>query len=94
MDREPGRGRGLAEEAGQLDAADAHRPDLRDRDPPAIELPGEEVGGVAQAATRDQLTTRVGARARRQLDVWWAVAARGREWENGREGGATQGDSG
>ena len=51
MDREPGRRRRLADEAGQLDTAHAGRTDLADRDPAAGELLGEKVGRVADAAT-------------------------------------------
>ena len=69
MDGEPRRRGRLAEEPHQLDATYPDRADLGDRDAATIELLREEVGRVAQAAARDELTTGVASRARRQLDV-------------------------
>ena len=55
MNREPRRRCGLADEAGQLDAAHAGRSDLADRDAAPRELLGQEVGGVPDSAAGDQL---------------------------------------
>lgn len=51
VDRQPGRRGRLAEEARQLDAADARRSDLPRGDPAATELLGEKVSRVPDAAT-------------------------------------------
>ncbi|TMQ22463.1 MAG: hypothetical protein E6J91_01330 [Deltaproteobacteria bacterium] len=79
MDGEPRGRRGLAEESGELDAADAVGADLLDGDAAAGELGGEKIAGVAQAASGDELALRIRARAGRNADGRVGARARGGE---------------
>ncbi len=61
-------GRGPADEPGELDPAHAVRPDLIDHDPLLIELLGEEIGRIAEAAARYEGAAGVGSRAWRRAN--------------------------
>jgi hypothetical protein len=91
VDGQTGRRRGLADEPGELDAAHGIGADLLDIDAPAGELGGEEVAGVAQAATRDDLALGVGVGARRQADRRLGAGTPGGGQDSGDEPGS-QGD--
>src|SRR5262249_35067530 len=83
MDREPRCGRRRAHEACELHAAHAIRANLANCDPAALELLRDEVGGVAQAAARDELALGVFPSSGWELDVGLGERGRARDGETG-----------
>jgi hypothetical protein len=69
VDGQPGRGRGLGDEPGELGAAQARGADLRRCDATTREVLGDDVGRVSEAAAGDERSGRVLVRARRESDV-------------------------
>src|SRR6185436_7385918 len=77
VDRQPRRRGRLADEARELDAADAVGADLLHGDAAAGDLLCEKVAGVAQPTAGDELALTVGARPWRHAQLGLAARDRG-----------------